>query len=248
MFYGEGCHGRVQVGSLPGDVAARLTALPGEWLEFDAGAGAIVVRHIQPTAAPSLPTIAAELVRMLGEIPLEFHGPIAGGDLHVHTEDSPHLVRVRVDGGGGVRIDWAHPDYAASRRRPYDAEAIPIDGVYCRLNGSVTFGAADATGAARELQRVADTYEGLYPEGDFRATASPAADGTVRVALRDVNLDPRLLVDRLTRLAAQGSLRGTVEVGSFDDRHPDERVRLVFQDGAVLVQEPCLFPDAAASR
>jgi hypothetical protein len=248
MFYEEGCHGRVKVGSLPAEVGARLAALPGEWLEFDAPLGAIVVRHIQPTTAPTLPTIAAELVRMLAEIPVAFHTQIEGGDLHVHTEDSPHLVRIRVDPGGGVRIDWAHPDFAAARRRPYAADAIPMDGVYCRLNGTVTLRAADASAAARDLQRMADTYEGLYPEGDFQARPTGKPAGAVDVALRDVNLDPRLLVERLLRLAEQGSLRGSIEVRSFDDRRPDDRVRLVFQDGAVWVQEPYFFPDAAASR
>jgi hypothetical protein len=248
MFYEQGCHGRVQVGSLPGEVAARLAALPGEWLEFDASLGAIVVRHIQPTAAPTLPTIAAELVRILVEIPVALHRQIAGGDFHVHTEDSPHLVRIRVDPGGAVRIDWAHPDYAAARKRLYDDDAIPIEGVYCRLNGTVTLRATDARGAARQLQRVADTYEGLYPEGDFQARPAAKPAGTVDVELRDVNLDPRLLVARLVALADEGSLRGTIEVRSFDDRRPDDRVRLVFQDGSVWVQEPYFFPDAAASH
>lgn len=244
MFYEDGCHGSVRVGSLPDEVVARLAALPGEWLEFDAPVGAIVVRHIQPTAAPTLPTIAAELVRMLVEIPVTLHGQIEGGDFHVHTEDSPHLVRIRVEPRGSLRIDWAHPDYAASRKRPYDDNAIPIDGVYCRLNGTVTLTAGDATTAARELQRAADTYEGLYPEGDFQA--KPAGGGAVEVGMRDVNLDPRVLVARLQRLAVGASLRGTIEIRSFDDRHPDHRVRVVFQDGSAWVQEPYFFPDAAA--
>ncbi len=248
MFYEEGCHGRVLVGSLPADVAGRLATLPGEWLEFDAALGAIVVRHIQPTTAPTLPTIAAELVRMLAEIPVALHAKIQGGDLHVHTDDSPHLVRIRVESGGGVRIDWAHPDYAESRKRPYTDEAIPIEGVYCRLNGTVTLESRDPATAARELQRVADTYEGLYPEGDFQATPPGDPPGRVEVRMRDVNLDPRLLVEGLRVLAEARSIRGSVEVRSFDDRHPDFRVRLLFQDGSVWVQEPYLFPDAAASH
>jgi len=248
MFYEEGCHGRVHVGPLPADVAGRLGALPGEWLEFDAAQGAIVVRHIQPTAAPTLPTISAELVRMLTEIPVGLHKQIGGGEFHVHTQDSPHLVRIRVERGGAFRIDWAHPDYAESRRRPYDPEAVPIEGVYCRLNGSITLRAADAAAAARELQRVADTYEGLYPEGDFQARAAGTPDGAVRIEMRDVNLDPRLLVEGLRVLAERGSPAGTVEVRSFDDRRPDDRIRLVFQDGAVWLQEPYFFPDAAAAR
>jgi hypothetical protein len=248
MFYQEGCHGRIAIGSLERDVVRRLAALPGEWLEFDTSAGAIVVRHIQPTSAPTLPTIAAELVRMLGEIPVERHAAIEGGELYVHTLDSPHLVRIRVVAGGGVRIDWAHPDFATARKQPYgDGAAIAIEGVYCCLNGSVTLGTRDPAGAARELQTTADTYEGLYPEGEFRATAE-AKSGTVTVSMRDVNLDPRLLVERISALAGDPPPTGTVEIRSFDDRHPDDRLRLLFQDGQTWLQEPYFWPDPPTSR
>jgi hypothetical protein len=248
MFYERGCHGRIVVGRLAGDLATRLAALPGEWLEFDAASGSIVVRHIQPTSAPSLPTITAELVRMLSEIPLTLHAGIEGGELVIRTEDSPHLVRLGVTRGGGVRLDWAHADFARSRKLPYtDGGEIPIDAVYSRLNGIVSFRARDAAGAARALQRMADTYEGLYPEGDFRASAGGPA-GAVEITLREVNLDPRLLVSRVRELAVSGTANGRIEVGSFDDRHPDELVRLVFQDGAVWVEEPILWADPAAPR
>lgn len=247
MFYEEGCHGRVTLGSLPDEVADRLAALPGEWLEFDPPTGAIVVRHVQPTAGPTLPTIAAELVRMLTEIPVDLHTQIPGGAFFIHTEDSPHLVRLRVAPGGGLRMDWAHPEFAKARKQPYaGGSAIPIEGVYSRLNGSVTLRVGDPARAARELQQAADTYEGLYPEGDFRAKPG-SAPGTADVTMRDVNLDPRVLVERLLALADSGSLRGTVDVTSFDDRRPDDRVRLIFQDGEAWVQEPYYFPDPPAS-
>ena len=247
MYYEDGCHGRVAVGTLPDELAGRLAALPGEWLEFDPPTGTIVVRHVQPTASPTLPTIAAELVRMLAEIPVALHPGITGGEFFVHTQDLPHLVRIRVVEGGGVRMDWAHPDFAKARRRAYgDGSGIPIDGVYCCLNGSVTFPAAEPQAAAAALQETADTYEGLYPEGDFRARAASDA-GAVTVSMRDVNLDPRLLVDRITALA-DAPADGTVEIRSFDDRHPDARVRLAFQDDGVWLQEPYFWPDTPASR
>lgn len=245
MFHHEGCHGRVVVGPLPEDVRARLAALPGEWLEYDAPSGAIVVHHIQPTGGPSLPTIAHELVRMLSEIPVERHEAILGGEFLVHTEDSPHVVRLRVERGGGVRIDWAHPRFPETRGQLYaDGREIPIDPVFCRLNGQVTFAVTDPVRVAQAIQRLADTYEGLYPEGDFR-TQADTAGGTVRVEMSDVNLDARLLLRHLTRHAAAGSLTGSMEVSSFDERHPDERVRLVFRDGAIWVQEPHLFDETA---
>jgi hypothetical protein len=244
MFHEMGCHGRIAVGPLGSELAARLARMPGEWLEYDVPSGAIVVRHIQPTSAPSLPTITAELVRMLSEIPLEAHPGIVGGELFIQTEDSPHLVRIRVTSGGGVRLDWAHADFARGRKQPFtDNQQIPVDAVYCRLNGTVAFGATDAARVARELQRTADTYEGLYPEGDFRAQVGEPEQ--VQVTMRDVNLDVRLLIGRVQELATAGSPRGSVDVTSFDDRHPDDRVRVLFEDGNVWVQEPYYWPDPA---
>jgi len=243
MVHETGCQGRIVVGPLDPMVSARLASVPGEWLEFDPPSGAIVVRHIQPSSEPSLPTIAAELVRMLADIPVEAHSAIEGGDLFVQTEDSPHLVRIRVAPGGGVRLDWAHPDFARGHKQRFaGGEQIPVDPVYCRLNGSLTFEAENATRAARELQQTADTYEGLYPEGDFRAQVVGAK---VSVTMRDVNLDARLLIRRVDELATAGSADGTVDVSSFDDRHPDDRVRVLFEAGAVWVREPYYWPDAA---
>jgi hypothetical protein len=97
----------------------------------------------------------------------------------------------------------------------------------CRLNGTVTPQAGDAGGGGSSSGP--DTYEGLYPEGDFRATPGKRP-GTVDVELRDVNLDPRLLVGRLLPLADAGTLHGSIEVRSFDDRRPDDCIRLLFQD------------------
>jgi hypothetical protein len=228
-------------------VRTRLAALPGEWLEYDAPAGTIVVRHIQPTGSPTLPTIAHELVRMLAAIPVELHGDIPGGDLLVHAEDSPHVVRLCVARGGSLRIDWAHPTFEQGRRLPYaSGDQIPVDAVFCRLAGRLAFGAADVPGAARELQRLADTFEGLYPEGYFRATTDPAGK-SVQLEMRDANLDARALVARVTELATPGTLDGAVEVTSFDERYPDDRVRLVFRADGVWVEEPALF-DATATR
>jgi len=247
MFHERGCRGQVLIGELPEAVQADLTNLPGDWLEYDAPSGSVVVRHIQPSSTPCLPTIVAELVRMLATVPVELHEAVMGGDLYVHTEDSPHVVRLRVDRGGSLRITWAHPCFAGAPRQPYaGADQIGIDAVYCRLTGEVSVRAADPTRVAREIQRLADTYEGLYPEGDFVATADPAA-GTVQVHMRDANLDIRLLVERLQALAAPGTPEGVIDVSSFDERFPDDRVRVVFEGGRAWVEEPALFDETPAA-
>ncbi|OGT96673.1 MAG: hypothetical protein A3I79_04760 [Gemmatimonadetes bacterium RIFCSPLOWO2_02_FULL_71_11] len=241
MFYDPGCFGRVELGTLPVDVQRRLAALPGEWLEFDAPSGAIVVRYVQPTSSPSLPTIAGELVRIISEIPGACHPAIGGGDLYVHADQTLQLVRLRVEPGGAVHIRWAHPDYATARRRAWQRGTHDlVDPKVQRLNGRVSLTAAEPAKAARELQAVADTFEGLYPEGDCHAVADPAA-GTVRVELEDVNLDAELLVAKLQQLATASSLDGRIDVGSFAGEAPEHYVRFVFENGNVWIQRPVLW-------
>jgi hypothetical protein len=244
MFYDAGCYGQVPLGDLPESTQRRLAALPGEWLEFDMPAGRIVVRHVQPTSGPCLPTITGELVRMLAEIPVEQRGAIPGGDLVVHTEESAQLVRLRVEPGGALRIEWARPDYTRARRRRYEGGRLEmVEPRVQRLNGRVTFATPDPARAATELQQLADGYEGLYPEGDL--IVRPDAGGrAVTVDVRDLNVDAVLLVERLARMAVAGSLAGQIEVGSFGAVVPEQHLRFVFADGDTWVQRPVLWPDA----
>lgn len=241
MFYDTGCYGRVALGPMPAEVEPRLTALPGEWLEYDPEADAIVVRHIQPTSAPSLPTIAGELVNILAEVPPAQHAAIRGGDLFVHTERMAQLVRLRVEPGGAVHIRWAHPDYASAAKRPYlrGREAM-VDPRVQRLNGQVRLAVADPAAAASAIEALADTYEGLYPEGECRVSTQDG--GTLQLGLADVNLDADLLVELLQRLARPGSLTGRLEVASFAGEAPERDARFVFEDGAVWFQRPVLWP------
>jgi hypothetical protein len=240
MFYDPGCHGRVDLGPQAPDVQRRLAAVPGEWLEFDAAASAIVVRHVQPTAGPSLPTIAQELVRFIEAIPASQHAAIAGGEFHVHVDGSMQLVRLRVEQGGAVHIRWAHPDYARAAKRPYERGTHQlVDATVQRLDGTLTLKAADPAGAARALQHVADTYEGLYPEGD--CSVSARADGTVEVRLQAVNLDVELLVARATEVAIARTLSGAIDVSSFANQAPEHNARFVFDDGRIWIQRPVLW-------
>lgn len=244
MFYDTGCYGRVTLGPLPADVQRRLAALPGEWLEFDPDEGAIVVRHIQPTSSPSLPTVAGELVAILAGVPAAHHAAIHGGDLFVHTEQTVQLVRLRVEPGGAVHIRWAHPDYQKARRQSYvpGAEAL-VDPRIQRLNGAVRFTADDAAAAARNIEAAADGYEGLYPAGECRVRAGQGR--SVEVALTDVNLDVELLVAQLFRLAAKGSIEGSIEVSSFASEAPERYARFVFEDGQTFIQRPVLWESEA---
>jgi hypothetical protein len=42
-----------------------------------------------------------------------------------------------------------------------------------------------------------------------------------------------------------GSLDGAIEVASFDERYPDDRVRLVFRADGVWIQDAALFDETA---
>lgn len=241
MFYDQGCFGRVELGPLPRDLGERLAAIPGEWLEYDPPSCAIVVRHVEPTSTRHLPSIARELVRIFSEIPPELHGEIPGGDLFVHTEEERgQLVRIRVEPGGSIHIQWAHPEFKRSLRRPYaGGSEVAIDPEIQKLNGRVAFTSPNPEGAAAALQDLVDNFEGLYPEGECVATVQ---DGSaVDLTMRDVNVDATRLVALLQELADPRSLSGRFEVSSFGKALPEQRLRFLFENGKVWVQHPLLW-------
>jgi hypothetical protein len=242
MSYQSGCHGRVVIGELPQELGRRLARFPGEWLEYDPTSGAIVIAHVQPSTGPILPTVTVELVRILSEIPYELQSDIQGGDFFVHTEEpATQLVRLKVEAGGALHIQWAHPEYAGAAKRPYQGkDDLPTPEWEQRLNGNLKLEADDPGAAATSLQNLADTYEGLYPEGDFLASASGEGN-EVTVTMAEVNLDAALLVDRLRDVSRPGTLEGRFEVGSFADFVPENLVRFVFDGGEVQVQMPLLW-------
>ena len=243
MFYDQGCVGRIGLGPIPGEVAKRLAAIPGEWLEFDPPSEAIVVRHVEPTSTHHLPAIASELVRIFSEIPAELHGEIPGGDLFVHIEaEHGQLVRIRVEPGGTVHIQWAHPDFRQALRRPYSGGAeLTIDPEVQRLDGTVTFRSPTPENAAITLQDFADTFEGLYPEGDCVARSTGGSE--VELKMAEVNLDAALLIDLLQKLAEPRSLAGGFQVASFGTVLPERQLRFLFEDGKLWVQHPLLWAD-----
>jgi len=236
MFYDQGCVGRVELGSIPDEVAKRLAAIPGEWLEFDPPSGAVVVRHVEPTSARHLPAISFELVRIFSEIPAELHGDIPGGDLFVQ------LVRIRIEPGGTIHIQWAHPDFKRALRRPYmGGVELTVDPEVQRIDGSVAFRSPTPENSAVTLQDFADTFEGLYPEGDCVARATGGSE--VELKMVEVNLDAARLISLLERLAEPRSLSGGFEVSSFGTVLPERQLRFLFEDGKLWVQHPLLWAE-----
>ena len=244
MIYETACYGRVELGTLPGRIQERLLPMSGEWLEFEPTTGSVVVRLIQPSAGPSLPTIASELLTMLALIPSELQAGVPGGEIFIHTEAAGRFVRLRVARGGSVHVEWAHADYRQAQTQPYGGDVPGIaDPKVQRLNGKVTFRASDPARAACELERLADTYEGLYPEGECGVRVDKAKR-TLALEMHDLNLDGQLLIAKLEELSEPGTLAGGFEVTSFATHAPEQTARFVFRRGKALVQRPNLWPEA----
>jgi len=243
MFYDQGCFGRVELGLLPEELADRLSQIPGEWLEFDPPTGAIVVRHVEPTSARHLPAIACALVRIFSEIPAALHEDIPGGAFFVHTEaEHGQLIRLRVEPGGAIHIRWAHPDFKSATRQQYQGgDEIAIDPEVQRLNGALSFGSEDPARAMEAIRALADTFEGLYPEGDCQL--QQAGESDVEMKLNEVNLDAVPLIALLQELAKPGTLSGRFLVSSFGTILPEHQLRILFEAGKVWVQRPLLWPD-----
>jgi hypothetical protein len=198
---------------------------------------------VEPTSSRHLPAIVFELVRIFSEIPADLHGSVPGGDLFVHTEDEQgQLVRIRVEPGGVIHIQWAHPDFRQALRRPYSGgKELKIDPEVQRLDGKVTFRSQTPENAAVALQDLTDTFEGLYPEGNCAARA--IGGGKVELRMSEVNLDASRLIDALQELAEPRTLSGHFEVSSFGTVLPESRLRFVFEDGRLWVQHPLLWSE-----
>lgn len=243
MFGDHGCTGEVALGNLPDEIREQLAGLPGEWLEYEVDRSVVVKRHAQPSSGPDLPVIAGELVQILAVVPPELHQAIPGGDFFVHDADTRQYVRLHVQPGGVLELQWAHPDYAASSRHAYRGRTeTAIDPYYQCLNGRVSFRGRDAQAGHRVLE-LSDAWEGLYPGGECRVVAEGAV---TTIDLRDLNLDAHLLVDRLLEVAAEGTLDGGFEVTSFGrEVRPEDSLRVVFERGQAFVQHPVLWPSPA---
>jgi len=248
VFPDHGCHGEVALGSLPTEVEERLASLPGEWLEFEIETRRIVVRHAQPSSGPDLPVIVGELVQMLAEIPAELHRNVTGGDFFVHTYDTGQFVRLHVETGGVMSLQWAQPDFARSTKKAYGGgDEISIDPPVQRLDGRVVLETSDPSGAAAKLQALADEFEGLYPQGECRTIADDSS-GRVEVTMEALNLDAAQLIDTLGHLARSGSLNGRFRVTAFGrEIMPEESLRVVFESGEVFVQHPVLWPEGSST-
>lgn len=242
MYSDQGCQGEIRLGPVSPDVARRLTEVPGVWLEYEPAQNRVVVRHAQPSSGPKLPQITGELVQLLSVIPASLHAGIEGGELFVHSFETQQFVRIHVERGGVLQIQWADPDFASGDRAEYRGRGETfIEPCVQKLNGWVEFVASDAKRAAAKVTELADTFEGLYPEGECKAETN---DGRVRVTMQNLNLDSHALIETLGTVAEKKSLNGAFTVSSFGEATPDGELRISFENGIPYAQHPVLWPSA----
>ena len=67
------------------------------------------------------------------------------------------------------------------------------------------------------------------------------------MSLSEVNLDAALLMERLQEFAEPRSLRGWLDVSSFEDAAPEHLARLTFKKGEIWIQHPLLWSDPPQS-
>jgi hypothetical protein len=241
MYADHGCRGEIRLGTMPPEIAERLASVPGVWLEYEATKCRIVVRHAQPSSGPALPLITGELVQLLSVIPTQLHAGVEGGDLFVHTHDTQQFVRIHVEEGGVLRLQWARPDFGRGERTAYRGRCETIiDPCVQKLDGEVEFRAEDPRRAAASVMKLAGTFEGLYPEGQCEAVAK---DDRVKVSMQALNLDSHALIEMLDEVATEKSLAGAFTVSTFGEALPDGELRIVFEDGTAFAQHPVLWPE-----
>jgi hypothetical protein len=138
---------------------------------------------------------------------------------------------------GEIRIQWPHEDWEHAEPVGLAGVFLGVDPVAARLSGVLRLEAGP--GAERRLVAEVESFEGLYPEGDLRIER----DGReLRIELRDVNVGPESLLDRLAELADPlESLEGSLEVGSFAAHALERDFRIRFDRGRPSALRPALW-------
>jgi len=231
------CRGRLRLGEVGAATARRLASFSGEWLECSPEEGALVVRHIQPGGSPALAAVPAELIGLLDLLAVEEREEMPGGVLVVRDRDRL-VLRLSVE-RGEIRIQWPREDWAHAASIDVDSVFRAVDPVSARVTGTVRFDAHE--GAEMALVGFIESFEGLYPEGDLRASRDGA---TVHVELIGVNVDPEELVRRLRRIASPPeSLSADLEIGSFAPQAFERDFRLTLRGREAHAMRPSLWPE-----
>jgi len=244
------CVGRVNLGELDGETRRRLEQIETTWLEFCPDPPSLVVRHLQPSDSPMLPSVASELLEFLGNLSESERMNVPGGALYSLDEETGQYVRLKVARGGFLTVAWAQPDYSRARWVPYGGERIPVVlEAYQRLNGTLNF--IGPPNVATEIRAVVEQHAGIHPGGEFEARV---AQGQVEIHLRDVNSSVLPLLAALRSAANPlSSLEGEIDVSSFRPGDLEDYCRFVLRGGESWLVRPSLWvelpqDEAAAPR
>lgn len=229
---GPHCTGRIDLGPLAPDTAARLSRIGAEWLDVDGGA--IIVRHIHPGGPPAVTAVPSELIVYLDALtPEERDG--ANGTLTITSRGASLLQLVITN--GDLHICWPREDW--SRATPANPATLldEADPFSARVTGTIRMKAR--AGAETSLTAFVDAFEGLYPEGDLELSRE---DDHLRIELKDVNVGPAQLLATVRTLAAPPeSLQADLDVGSFALHAGDRDFRLTVRDGVATALRPSLW-------
>jgi hypothetical protein len=232
------CGGEIAVGELSPATRERLAQLGGEWLEYDAPAGRVVVRHVQPGGAPALQAVPAEAIAILEALAPEERERVRGGTLVVRDRTGVAL-RLVID-AGEVRIQWPREDWTHAVEVPVALALGAVEPTSARVSGALRFSAPP--GARARLVEFVERFEGLYPDGDLRLDRDGAE---VRVELCGINVGPRELLAELRGLAQPPqSLAGALEIGSFVPNALERDFRLTIAAGEARAERPALWREA----
>jgi len=231
------CEGEIRLGTVSRELAERLGAISGEWLEFAPDKSALVVRHVQPGGEPALIAVPAELIAFLDSIPPAERESMPGGALFIR--DRAHrLVRLLVF-GGELRVQWPRQDWTHSIEVAAGRALASVDPLAARISGRIRLSVRPER--ASSLTEFIDRFEGLYPEGDVVTVF----DGEVlSVELKDVNVGPFELLVKLRELASPlESLDGELEVSSFAHHSADHDFCLTVRGAEEKAVRPSVWKE-----
>jgi len=230
------CRGRVQLAPLSATTMLELAGFPGEWLEYSAEENALVVRHVQPGGSPALAAVPAELIAMLDLVPAAGRAASPGGTLVVHARTTP-VLRLCV-AGGRIDVQWPQEDWEHALPVELAEMFRTVAPASAKLTGEIAFAAP--AGAERRLVEFLESFEGLYPGGEYHVRR----DGeTVRVRLDTFNAGPEELLALVRELASPaGSLDIELDVGSFEPQAFERDFRLAARGGEIHAVRPALWP------
>jgi len=229
------CDGKIEFGPLPWEVSERLAAYRCTWLEFVPGENALIVRRQLPAGCPAVTGVPCEVITLMDVMPADLRAKVPGGSIRIRDCDG-RLMRLVVE-AGEVRIQWPGADYSKAAGIPLE-ELLGVEGSgTLRVSGWARF--AGSRSRSSEIEAFVGRFGGIFPEGDL---PSEGRQAIANVRLRDVDMNPRELVDLLRAFADPAeSLAAELDFRSAVRDAAEHRFRIVARDGRIEALRPALW-------